>query len=71
MSLLFSSSTGAENSGELAAVLGLSESTVRHHWLNFVVLVRRIRPPGMHVYPRPTPDAVGALYAVLDPNCCK
>jgi hypothetical protein len=31
MSLLFSSSAGAENSGELAAVLGLSKVTVSHH----------------------------------------
>jgi DNA-binding MarR family transcriptional regulator len=30
MSLLFISSAGAENSSELAAVLGLSQSTVSH-----------------------------------------
>ena len=31
MSLLFSASAGEQNSGELAATLGLSESTVSHH----------------------------------------
>jgi ArsR family transcriptional regulator, arsenate/arsenite/antimonite-responsive transcriptional repressor len=71
MSLLFSSAAGAENSGSLAAVLELSESTVSHHLAQlrragFVVSDRR----GMHVYHRPAPDAVGALCAVLDPNCC-
>lgn len=71
MSLLFSSSDGAENSGDLAAALGLSESTVSHHVAQlrragFVDSDRR----GMHVYHRPAPDAVGALYAVLNPNCC-
>ena len=72
MSLLFSSAAGAENSGELAAVLGLSESTVSHHLAQlrragFVESDRR----GMNVYHRPAHDAVGALCTVLDPNCCK
>ena len=31
MSYLFSSSSGEENSGDLAAALGLTESTVSHH----------------------------------------
>ncbi|MDT5130918.1 MAG: ArsR family transcriptional regulator, arsenate/arsenite/antimonite-responsive transcriptional, partial [Mycobacterium sp.] len=31
MSYLFSSSSGAENSGDLAVALGLTESTVGHH----------------------------------------
>jgi len=71
MSLLFSSSDGAENSGELATLLGLSESTVSHHLTQlrragFLESDRR----GMHVYHRPAPAAVGALYAVLNPNCC-
>lgn len=71
MSLLFSSSTGAENSGELAVALGLSESTVSHHLAQlrragFVESDRR----GMNVYHRPAPAAVGALCAVLDPTCC-
>lgn len=71
MSLLFSSAAGAENSGDLATELQLSESTVSHHLTQlrragFVASDRR----GMHVYHRPAPDAVGALCAVLDPNCC-
>ena len=71
MSLLFSSAAGAENSGNLAAVLELSESTVSHHLAQlrragFVVSDRR----GMHVYHRPAADAVSALCAVLDPSCC-
>ncbi|BBZ33384.1 Rv2640c family ArsR-like transcriptional regulator [Mycolicibacterium confluentis] len=72
MSLLFSAETGEENSGELAARLGLTESTVSHHLAQlrragFVESDRR----GMNVYHRPSHDAVGALCAVLDPNCCR
>ena len=71
MSLLFSSSAGEENSGELAAALGLGESTVSHHLsqlrrAGFVVSDRR----GMHVFHRPAIDAFGALCSVLDPTCC-
>ena len=71
MSLLFSSPAGAQNSGELAAELELSESTVSHHLAQlrragFVDSDRR----GMHVYHRPASDAVGALCTVLDPACC-
>ncbi|WP_349268715.1 transcriptional regulator [Mycolicibacterium parafortuitum] len=72
MSMLFSSSAGEENSGELAATLGLSEPTISHHLAQlrragFVVSDRR----GMNVFHRPAPDALGALCAVLDPNCCR
>lgn len=72
MSLLFSSPAGEQNSGELAALLGLTESTVSHHLAQlrragFVESDRR----GMNVYHRPGRDAVGALCTVLDPNCCK
>ncbi len=72
MSLLFSAATGEENSGELAAVLGLSESTVSHHLgqLRRAGLVESERR-GMNVYHRPHGDAVAALCAVLDPNCCR
>jgi ArsR family transcriptional regulator, arsenate/arsenite/antimonite-responsive transcriptional repressor len=72
MSLLFSSPAGEENSGELAAVLGLSESTVSHHLsqLRRAGLVESERR-GMNVYNRPHGDAVAALCAVLDPNCCR
>ena len=71
MSFLFSSSAGEENSGELAAVLGLTESTVSHHLtqLRRAGLVESGRR-GMNVYHRPHRDAVAALCAVLDPNCC-
>jgi ArsR family transcriptional regulator len=72
MSVLFSSPAAEENSGHLSAVLGIAESTVSHHLAQlrragFVVSDRR----GMHVFHRPAPDALGALCAVLDPNCCR
>ncbi|MBB3602611.1 DNA-binding transcriptional ArsR family regulator [Mycolicibacterium sp. BK556] len=72
MSMLFSSSAGEENSGDLSAALGLGESTVSHHLAQlrragFVVSDRR----GMNVFHRPAPDALGALCAVLDPKCCR
>jgi DNA-binding transcriptional ArsR family regulator len=55
MSLLFSSSAGEENSGDLAAALSLSESTVSHHLtqLRNAGLVESERR-GMNVYHRPT-----------------
>lgn len=72
MSMLFSSSAGEENSGALAAALGLGESTVSHHLgqlrrAGFVVSDRK----GMNVFHRPAFDALGALCAVLDPDCCR
>ena len=71
MSYLFSSSSGEENSGALAAALGLTESTVSHHLtqLRRAGLVESERR-GMNVYHRPHRDAIGALCTVLDPNCC-
>jgi ArsR family transcriptional regulator len=71
MALLFGSSGGEQNSGELAATLGLTESTVSHHLsqLRRAGLVESDRR-GMNVYHRPHRDALGALCAVLDPNCC-
>ena len=71
MSFLFSASSGEENSGELAAALGLSESSVCHHitLLGRAGLVESVRR-GMNVYHRPHRDSVEALCAVLDPNCC-
>jgi ArsR family transcriptional regulator, arsenate/arsenite/antimonite-responsive transcriptional repressor len=71
MSYLFSSPAGEENSGELATVLGLTESTVSHHMtqLRRAGLVESERR-GMNVYHRPHRGAVEALCAVLDPNCC-
>ena len=71
MSLLFSSVAGEENSGELAAVLALTESTVSHHLsqLRRAGLVESDRR-GMNVYHRPSHEALSALCTVLDPNCC-
>src|SRR3954454_14990011 len=71
MSFLFSSEAGEENGGDLAAALGLTESTVSHHLtqLRRAGLVESDRR-GMNVYHRAHSDAVAALCAVLDPNCC-
>jgi len=70
MSLLFS--TGEETSGDLAAMLGISESTVSHHLgqlrkAGLVISDRR----GMNVFHRVKPEALQALCVVLDPNCCQ
>lgn len=72
MSLLFGAGPDGRNSGDLAAALGLTESTVSHHMaqLRKAGMVESDRR-GMNVYHRPHRDAVGALCAVLDPNCCK
>lgn len=71
MSLLFSSSSGEENSGGLAEAVGLTESTVSHHLsqLRKAGLVESERR-GMNVYHHVRRDSVAALCAVLDPNCC-
>ena len=71
MSLLFSSPAGEHNSGELAAAIGISESTVSHHLtqLRNAGLVESTRR-GMNVYHRPNHAAIAALCAVIDPNCC-
>jgi ArsR family transcriptional regulator, arsenate/arsenite/antimonite-responsive transcriptional repressor len=71
MSLLFSSSAGEEISGDLAAALTLSESTVSHHLtqLRKAGLVESDRR-GMNVFHRARRDALVAICAVLDPNCC-
>ena len=71
MSCLFSSSTREETSGDLAALLLLSESTISHHLgqLRRAGLVESERR-GMNVFHRARPDAVSALCTVLDPNCC-
>jgi ArsR family transcriptional regulator, arsenate/arsenite/antimonite-responsive transcriptional repressor len=56
---------------DLAAAVGLSESTVSHHLtqLRRAGLVESDRR-GMNVYHRPRRDALIALCSVLDPNCC-
>lgn len=71
MSYLFSSGAGEETSGHLAAVLGLSESTVSHHLgqlrnAGLVISDRR----GMNVFHRVKSEALQALCVVLDPTCC-
>ena len=71
MSLLFGSTDGEENSGDLASILGLTESTVSHHvaQLRKAGIVESERR-GMNVYHRAHRDALSALCDVLDPNCC-
>lgn len=71
VSLLFSSSAGEENSGDLAAAVGLTESTVSHHLsqLRKAGLVASERR-GMNVYHQVRRDSIAALCVVLDPNCC-
>lgn len=71
MSYLFSSTSGEEISGELAAALDLCESTVSHHLTQLrkaglVVSERR----GMNVFHRVRADALQALCTALDPQCC-
>ena len=72
MSHLFSSEVGEQNSGQLAAALGLTESTVSHHLTQLrnagLVLSQR---RGMNMFHRTHPEALQALCAVLDPNCCR
>ncbi|MGB5112521.1 MAG: Rv2640c family ArsR-like transcriptional regulator [Mycobacterium sp.] len=72
ISQLFASSLGEQNSGELAAAVGLTESTVSHHLTQlrkagFVASERR----GMNVYHRAQRSPLAALCVVLDPNCCR
>ncbi|MGW4370516.1 Rv2640c family ArsR-like transcriptional regulator [Nocardia takedensis] len=72
VSLLFSSPAGEENSGGLAAAVGVSESTVSHHLkvLREAGLVASERR-GMNTFHRGRRDALAALCLVLDPNCCR
>lgn len=71
VSHLFSSTAGEQSSGDLAAVLDLSDSTVSHHLTQLrkaglVVSDRR----GMNVFHQVRPEALQALCTALDPNCC-
>ncbi|MGQ4599155.1 Rv2640c family ArsR-like transcriptional regulator [Nocardia sp. R6R-6] len=72
LSLLLTSTPGEEHSGELAAAVGLSESTVSHHLsrLRTAGLVESERR-GMNTFHRARRDALAALCVVLDPNCCR
>lgn len=71
VSYLFSSAAGEQTSGELATVLQLTESTMSHHLTQLrkagLVLSER---RGMNVFHRIRPEALQALCAALDPNCC-
>lgn len=72
MSLLLTSPLGRENGGDLAAAVGVSESTVSHHLgqLRKAGLVESERH-GMNTLHRARRDALAALCVVLDPNCCR
>ncbi|MFI6997037.1 Rv2640c family ArsR-like transcriptional regulator [Nocardia sp. NPDC050175] len=72
MSLLLTTTTGEEHSGDLAAAVGLSESTVSHHLtqLRKAGLIASERR-GMNTFHRARRDALTALCVVLDPNCCR
>ncbi len=71
MALLFGAAGEGLNSGELAATVGVGESTISHHLtqLRNAGLVESTRH-GMNVYHRPHRAAIAALVRVLDPNCC-
>lgn len=71
VSLLFSSTDGEVCSSDLAASVGVTESTVSHHLsqLRKAGLVESERR-GMNVYHRVQQDALMALCRVLDPSCC-
>ena len=71
MSYLLSSAAGEENSRDLAAALGLTESTISHHLtqLRNAGIVESQRR-GMNVFHTAHRDALVALCTVLDPNCC-
>ncbi|WP_159843613.1 Rv2640c family ArsR-like transcriptional regulator [Nocardia sp. CY41] len=72
LSLLLTSTSDEENGGDLAAAVGLSESTVSHHLgqLRKAGLVASERR-GMNTFHRARRDALAALCVVLDPNCCR
>ena len=71
VSHLFGSPAGEAVSVQLAGVLGLTESTVSHHLTQLrkagLVLSER---RGMNVFHRVRPEALQALCATLDPDCC-
>jgi ArsR family transcriptional regulator, arsenate/arsenite/antimonite-responsive transcriptional repressor len=72
VSLLFSADEGEVCNCDLAAAVGLGESTVSHHLsqLRKAGLVESERR-GMNVYHRPRRESLAALCTVLDPNCCR
>lgn len=71
LSLLLTTPSGEQNGGDLAAAVGLSESTVSHHLgqLRKAGMVESERR-GMNTFHRARREALAALCAVLDPHCC-
>jgi ArsR family transcriptional regulator len=71
MSLLLTDRAGEVCTCDLAAAVGLSESTVSHHLsqLKKAGMAQGTRR-GMNVYYRALPDALNALRLVLNPDCC-
>ncbi|WP_305091639.1 Rv2640c family ArsR-like transcriptional regulator [Prescottella sp. R16] len=72
MSILLTTDAGEVCTCDLATGVDLAESTVSHHLgqlrkAGMVVSARR----GMNVYHRVRTEALDALRAVLDPNCCR
>lgn len=72
ISLLLADPDTGRSGGDLAAAVGLSESTVSHHLTQlrkagFIDSERH----GMSVLHQARRDALTALCAVLDPNCCR
>lgn len=71
LSILLTSGDGEVCTCDLAAGVGLAESTVSYHLgqLRKTGMVQAQRR-GMNVYYRPCCDSLEALRRVLDPNCC-
>ncbi|NLU63992.1 helix-turn-helix transcriptional regulator [Rhodococcus sp. HNM0563] len=72
MSILLTAEDGEVCTCDLADAVGLAESTVSHHLgqLRKAGMVDSTRR-GMNVYHRVHTEALDALRAVLDPNCCR
>ncbi|MFD1810745.1 Rv2640c family ArsR-like transcriptional regulator [Rhodococcus gannanensis] len=72
VSMLLTADTREACTCDLATALGLAESTVSHHLgqLRKAGMVESTRH-GMNVHHSVRADALDALRAVLDPNCCK
>ncbi|PTR24004.1 ArsR family transcriptional regulator [Rhodococcus sp. OK519] len=71
VSILLTTDGGAVCTCDLAAGVGLGESTVSHHLgrLKKAGMVESERR-GMNVYYRARGESLDALRLVLDPNCC-
>ncbi|MDG3009864.1 helix-turn-helix transcriptional regulator [Rhodococcus sp. D2-41] len=72
LSILLTADAGEACTCDLATGVGLRESTVSHHLgqLRKAGMVESERR-GMNVYHRARREALDALRAVLDPNCCR